>query len=234
MDIFHAITEWISAVMLSVSSNYWLFVFLVFLVCVGEAVFIAGLLVPSLPILLLVGGLITTQNLNFWPIFFAATLGGIIGDAISYWIGYFLKDRIKTVWPFRNYLPLIARGEIFFRQHGGKAIFIGRFITGLKAVVPGIAGMLGMNWAYFTFINVISAFVWAASHILPGMFLTQWLESIGLSLELVLIFGTIILTAVFVIIHYWKRIVLFFAPWMGEYGKSLQARWAKAGEESGH
>jgi undecaprenyl-diphosphatase len=234
LEIFHAITEWISAIMLGVSSNYWLFVFLVFLVCVGEAVFIAGLLVPSLPILLLVGGLITTQDLNFWPIFFAASLGGIVGDAISYWIGHFLKDRIKTVWPFKNYLPLIARGEVFFQRHGGKAIFIGRFITGLKAVVPGIAGMLGMNWGYFTFINTISAFIWAASHILPGMFLTQWLESIGLSLELVIIFGAIILGVVFLLIHYWKRILLFFAPWMGNFGRSLQQRWAKPEGESGH
>ena len=235
MDIFHALTDWISAVMLGVSANYWLFVFLVFLVCVGEAVFILGLLVPSLPILLLVGGLITTQDLNFWPIFFAATAGGIVGDAISYWIGYFLKDRIKTVWPFKNYLPLIARGEVFFQRHGGKAIFIGRFITGLKAVVPGIAGMLGMKWAYFTFINVISAFVWAASHILPGMFLTQWLESIGLSLELVILFGALILGVVFLLIHYWKRILLFFAPWMGSFGRSVQERWGKPAEgESGH
>jgi undecaprenyl-diphosphatase len=234
LEIFHAITEWISAIMLGVSSNYWLFVFLVFLVCVGEAVFIAGLLVPSLPILLLVGGLITTQDLNFWPIFFAASLGGIVGDAISYWIGHFLKDRIKTVWPFKNYLPLIARGEVFFQRHGGKAIFIGRFLTGLKAVVPGIAGMLGMNWGYFTFINTISAVIWAASHILPGMFLTQWLESIGLSLELVIIFGAIILGVVFLLIHYWKRILLFFAPWMGNFGRSLQQRWAKPEGESGH
>jgi membrane protein DedA with SNARE-associated domain len=232
VDIFHAITEWISAVMLGVSSNYWLFVFLVFLVCVGEAVFILGLLVPSLPILLLVGGLITTQDLPFWPIFLSATLGGIVGDAISYWIGYFLKDRIKTTWPFKNYLPLIARGEIFFQRHGGKAIFIGRFITGLKAVVPGIAGMLGMKWAYFTFINVISAFVWAASHILPGMFLTQWLESIGLSLELVIIFGALILGVVFLLLHYWKRILLFFAPWMGGFGRSLQERWGKPEDAS--
>ncbi len=234
MDIFHAITEWISAIMLGVSSNYWLFVFLVFLVCVGEAVFIAGLLVPSLPILLLVGGLIATQNLNFWPIFFAASLGGIVGDAISYWIGHLLKDRIKTVWPFKNYLPLIARGEVFFQRHGGKAIFIGRFITGLKAVVPGIAGMLGMNWGYFTLINTISAFIWAASHILPGMFLTQWLKSIGLSLELVILFGALILGALFLLIHYWKRILLFFAPWMGGFGRSLQQRWAKPEGESGH
>jgi membrane protein DedA with SNARE-associated domain len=223
----HAITEWMSSTMESFVGNYWLFVFLVFLVCVGEAVFILGLLVPSLPILLLVGGLITTHNLDFWPIFFAATLGGIVGDAISYWIGFWLKGSIKTVWPFRNYLELINKGEIFFQRHGGKAIFIGRFITGLKAVVPGIAGMLGMKWSYFTFINVISAFVWAASHILPGMFLTQWLESMGLSLELVIILGAVILTVVFLLIHYWKRILLFFAPYLGDYGKRIQARWAK-------
>jgi undecaprenyl-diphosphatase len=223
------------AVMLGVSSNYWLFVFLIFLVCVGEAVFIAGLLVPSLPILLLVGSMISAQNLNFWPIFFAATAGGIVGDAISYWIGYWLKDRVKTTWPFKNHLPLIARGEVFFQRHGGKAIFIGRFITGLKAVVPGIAGMLGMKWTYFTLINTISAFVWAASHILPGMFLTEWLDSIGLSMELVIIYGTIILTVVFLLIHYWKRILLFFAPWMGGFGRSVQERWGKPAEgESTH
>ena len=232
MDIFHAITEWISAVMLGVSSNYWLFVFLVFLVCVGEAVFILGLLVPSLPILLLVGGLITTQDLPFWPIFLSATLGGIVGDAISYWIGYFLKDRIKTTWPFKNYLPLIARGEIFFQRHGGKAIFIGRFITGVKATVPGVAGMMGMSYRYFTIINVISAFVWAAAHILPGMLLTAWLDSIGLSLELVIVVGAIVLTVLFLIVHFWKRILLALAPYLGEFGRSLQARWQKP--EAGH
>lgn len=227
LDWLHAITDLISTIMLSVSSNYWLFVFLVFLVCVGEAVFILGLLVPSLPILLLVGGLITTQNLNFWPIFLAASLGGIVGDAISYWIGFLLKDKIKTAWPFRNYLPLIARGETFFAQHGGKAIFIGRFITGLKAVIPGIAGMLGMKWSYFTIINVISAFIWAASHILPGMFLTQWLQSIGLSLELVILFGAVILAIVFALIHYHRRILLALAPYLGGFGRSIESRWGK-------
>ncbi|HZY50336.1 MAG TPA: DedA family protein [Devosia sp.] len=227
LEIFHQIADLISSILISVSSNYWLFVFLVFLVCVGEAIFILGLLVPSLPILLLVGGLITTLHLDFWPIYFAATLGGVVGDALSYWIGHLFRDRIKTVWPFKNYLPLIERGEVFFQRHGGKAIFIGRFITGLKAVVPGIAGMLGMRWTYFTLINVISAFVWSASHILPGMFLTEWLKSIGLSLELVILFGAIILIALALLVHYWKRIVLLFTPYLGEFGKSLEARWRK-------
>jgi membrane protein DedA with SNARE-associated domain len=232
LDIFHQIAELIGSILTSVSSNYWLFVFLVFLVCVGEAVFILGLLVPSLPILLLVGGLITTQKLDFWPIYFAATAGGVVGDAISYWIGYLLKGRIKTIWPFRNYVHLIERGEVFFQRHGGKAIFIGRFITGLKAVVPGIAGMLGMRWSYFTIINVISAFVWSASHILPGMFLTEWLKSIGLSLELVILFGAVILMAVALLVHYWKSILLLVAPFLGQFGKSIQERFSKPKTDS--
>lgn len=234
MEFLHDFSAYLEAILLGISSNFWLSMLFIFLVCIGEAVFIVGLLVPSLPILLLTGGIIAQGHLPFWPIFFAASAGAIIGDAISYFVGWWLKDRIRTVWPFKNYLGLIAQGEVFFARHGGKAIFIGRFITGLKAVVPGIAGMLGMNWGYFTLINTISAFVWAASHILPGMFLTQWLQSIGLSLELVILFGAIILGVLFLLLHYWKRILLFFAPFMGGFGKSLQQRWAKPEGESQH
>jgi membrane protein DedA with SNARE-associated domain len=232
LDIFHQIIAIISNTLTAVSSNYWLFVLLVFLVCVGEAVFILGLLVPSLPILLLVGALISKNHLDFWPIFFAATAGGVVGDAISYWIGFWLKDRIKTVWPFKNYLPLIARGEVFFQHHGGKAIFIGRFVTGLKAVVPGIAGMLGMKWIYFTIINVLSAFVWAASHILRGYFAYDWLNSMGMNPELVMLLAATLLGVGFILIHYWKPILLLFTPLLGNYGKSLRARWQKPKPET--
>jgi len=232
VGLLNWITTYLEQILNAIAGNLWLSVVFIFLVCIGEAVFIVGLLVPSLPILLLTGGLIAAGKLPFWPIYFAAVLGAVIGDAISYWIGHYFKDRIKTVWPFKNYLNLITQGEVFFQRHGGKAIFIGRFITGLKAVVPGIAGMLGMNWAYFTTINVISAFVWAASHILPGMFLSEWLKSIGLSLELVILVGALILLALALLVHYWKRIVLIFAPLMGEFGKSLQARWGKPKTET--
>lgn len=227
MEFLHDISAYLEAILVGISANFWLAMLFIFLVCVGEAVFIAGLLVPSMPILLLTGGIIAQGGLPFWPIFLVASLGAIVGDAISYVVGYWLKDRIKTMWPFKHHLGLIEKGELFFARHGGKAIFIGRFITGVKAVIPGVAGMMGMNYAYFTFINVVSAFVWAAAHILPGMWLTAWLDSIGLSLELVIIVGAIVLTVLFLLIHYWKRVVLLFAPLMGEAGKRLQVRWAK-------
>jgi len=64
------------------------------------------------------------------------------------------------------------------------------------------------------------------------MLLTAWLKSIGLSLELVIVFGTLILAALFILVHYHRRILLFFAPWLGGLGRSIQARWGA--EDAAH
>ncbi len=231
-DFFHMISAWLEMFLQGISDNFWLSFWFIFAVAIGEAVFILGLFVPSTPVLLLAGGIIAQGRLPFWEVYLAAVLGAVIGDAISYTVGFWLKDRIKAIWPFRNYLDVIARGEVFFAKHGGKSVFIGRFIPGVKAVVPGIAGMFGMPYRKFTIINITSAFAWAAAHILPGMLLSAWLKSIGLSLEMVIVVGTLILVALFLLVHYWRNILLFFAPFLGRYGRSMQARWQKAG--TGH
>lgn len=228
IEFLHSVSVWLETLLNAVSDNFWLSIGFIFLVAIGEAVFILGLFVPSTPVLLLVGGIIATGKLPFWEIYLAAVLGAVIGDAISYTVGHALKDRIRTIWPFRNYLDLLDRGEAFFARHGGKSVFIGRFIPGVKAVVPGIAGMMGMPYRWFSIINVSSAFAWAAAHILPGMLLTAWLKSIGLSLELVIIVGAVVLTALFLLVHYFRTIVLFFAPFLGGFGRSLQARWGRS------
>ena len=95
LDPLNQLTDYLEAILNSIAGNLWLSVLFIFLVCVGEAVFIVGLLVPSLPILLLTGSLIATGKLPFWPIYFAAVLGAVIGDAISYGVGHLLKGRIK-------------------------------------------------------------------------------------------------------------------------------------------
>ena len=228
IEFLHSTSVWLETLLNAVSDNFWLSIGFIFVVAIGEAVFILGLFVPSTPVLLLVGGIIATGKLPFWEIYLAAVLGAVIGDAISYTVGFALKDRIKTIWPFRNYLDLLDKGEAFFARHGGKSVFIGRFIPGVKAVVPGIAGMMGMPYRWFSIINVSSAFAWAAAHILPGMLLTAWLKSIGLSLELVIIVGAVVLTVLFLLIHYFRSIILLFAPFMGGFGRSLQARWGRS------
>ena len=227
LDIFHQLSLLLQHFLSSIADNFWLSMLFIFLVAIGECVFILGILVPSTPVLLLTGGLIAHGELPFWPIYFAAVVGAVIGDTISYWVGRLLKHRIKDVWPFRNYGEQIAKGESFFARHGGKSVFIGRFIPGVKAIVPGIAGMLGMHWPRFFVINVLSSFAWAGAHIMPGILLTDWLQAIGLSLELVILVGSLVLTALYALFHFHRQILLFLAPSLGSFGKGIEARIRK-------
>lgn len=98
----------------------------------------------------------------FLPVFAASVAGAIAGDGLSFWAGVHRKDRIRTFWPFSRYGALIDKSEQFIARHGGKSIFIVRVIPGVKAVVPKIAGMMGMFSVRFALVNVASAFVCSA------------------------------------------------------------------------
>lgn len=201
VEFIHSLGAGLETFLEAIAGNFWLSFWFIFAVAIAEAVFIVGLFIPSTPILLLAGALIAQGRLPFWEVYFAAVLGAVIGDAISWSVGSWLRERIKSVWPFRNYLELIEQGEKFFARHGGKSVFIGRFIPGVKAVVPGVAGMYAMNYRFFSLINVTSAFVWAAAHILPGMLLSAWLKSMGVSLEWIFLVGALVLVVLSVFVH---------------------------------
>ncbi|MFZ1468320.1 MAG: phosphatase PAP2 family protein, partial [Paracoccaceae bacterium] len=151
-------------------------VFIAFLVAFAEALLILGLFVPSTTVLVGIGTLIGLGKMSFLPVFAATVLGAIAGDALSFWAGVHWKDRIRTFWPFSRYTDLMAKGEGFVARHGGKSIFIVRFIPGVKAVVPTIAGMMGMSVTRFALVNVGSALVWAAAHLLPAILLGRGLQ----------------------------------------------------------
>lgn len=152
---------------------------IVFLIAFGEALLIIGLFVPSTAVLIGAGMLVGTGHLEFWPIFVATAVGAILGDQLSYWVGRLFGERLKVLWPLNCYPTLVARGEDFVRRHGGKSIAIGRFVPGVKAVVPGIVGMFGMGQIFFAVVNFSSGIVWAAAHVLPGMLLGHGLTIAG-------------------------------------------------------
>jgi membrane protein DedA with SNARE-associated domain/membrane-associated phospholipid phosphatase len=152
---------------------------IIFLISFGEALLIIGLFVPSTVALVGAGMLVGMGQLPLWPVFWATAIGCILGDQISYWAGRMFGVRLKQMWPLRDYAALVIKGEDFVRQHGGKSIAIGRFIPGIKAVVPGIVGMLGMNQLFFIIVNVTSGLFWTVMHVFPGILLGQGLAIAG-------------------------------------------------------
>lgn len=151
----------------------------IFLIAFGEALLIIGLFVPSTVVLVGAGTLVGTGHLPFWPVFLATVIGAIAGDQISYWAGRIYGDSLKLMWPLSRFPALVAKGEDFVSNHGGKSIAVGRFVPGVKAVVPGIVGMLGMSQPFFIFVNVTSGIIWAAAHVFPGILVGQGLALAG-------------------------------------------------------
>jgi membrane protein DedA with SNARE-associated domain/membrane-associated phospholipid phosphatase len=199
---------------------------IIFLIAFGEALLIIGLFVPSTVALVSAGMLVGTGHLGFWPVFWATALGAILGDQVSYWAGRLYGERLKTMWPLSRYPVLVAKGEEFVRQHGGKSIAIGRFVPGVKAVVPGIVGMLGMNQPFFVFVNVTSGLVWTAAHVFPGILLGQGLALAGdLSGHLL-----IVLLAMLVVVGIASWLIRLMAASLHPYVNAVRRRvsiWAK-------
>lgn len=183
-----------------------------FAAAMGEALFIIGLVVPSTVVLVGAGTLIGLGKLDPVSIFIWTTLGATAGDALSYWFGYFYKDQIKRVWPLSRYVHLVEKGEDYFRKHGGKSVFIGRFVPGVKSVVPGIAGMVGMNAWRFTLVNFTSALAWSAAHLGPGIIAGTALDALGqISGRLALVVGALCVI-VFVSVMLGRWLILIIMP----------------------
>ncbi|MCK0197040.1 DedA family protein [Ancylobacter sp. 6x-1] len=142
--------------------------FIAFLLAFGESLAVISLLVPATVILVGMGPLIAAGGLGFLPVWAGATLGAALGDTVSYWVGRYFKDRVRSFPILRNHLDMLDKGERFFRRHGVWSVFLGRFFGPLRAVVPLVAGMFEMPRLPFQLANVGSAALWAFVLLAPG------------------------------------------------------------------
>ncbi len=149
----------------------------IFATAMAESLTIVGVIIPGALVMFGLGALIGLGHLEFWSAYGWSTLGAIVGDAISFWIGRVFHQRVRRVWPFAKHPEMIARSEAFFRKHGGKGVLFGRFFGPVRGTIPTVAGMMDMAWRDFMVANVVSAILWAPAYLIPGM-------AFGASLEI--------------------------------------------------
>lgn len=150
----------------------------VFLLALSEAIPVIGVIVPGSAIIIGISALVPTGAVTVWPLLITAITGAIAGDGISYWFGRQYHQAILSRWPLNRQPGLLAKGERFIELHGGKSIFLSRF-TPARAFVPLIAGILHMPVRRFYIANIVSAFVWAPAHVIPGLLVGASLSLAG-------------------------------------------------------
>ena len=97
-----------------------------------------------------------------WVIVIAAA-GAVVGDNIGYWIGRIGGRRLLERWePIARYSRrALPPAERFFNRHGGKTVFIGRFVAVLRVTAAWLAGISHMTWWRFFLWNAAGGIAWA-------------------------------------------------------------------------
>lgn len=148
--------------------------FIVFL----EALAVVGSVIPGAILMPTLGFLIGSSVIPVGSTFLFALCGAFCGDYLSYLLGVHFQSKIHRLWPFSRHPKLLDRSEEYFRNHGGKSIFLGRFIGPMRAMIPMVAGMMKMRQSRFILAAIPSGAIWVALYLFPGVLLG------ALSLEL--------------------------------------------------
>ena len=111
----------------------------------------AGVPIPGETILIAAGVMVQLGHLDLWDAVAFGILGAVAGDQIGYWAGR--KGGRPFVLRWGRYVLItperLNRAEAFFARHGGKAVFLARFVAGLRVFGALVAGISRMPWRTF-------------------------------------------------------------------------------------
>ena len=176
-----------------------------FLISVAENTFLLGLVVPGDVAVVLGGALSARSQLDPITVTLAVLAGVLLGANLSFWIGrqggVALVERSAarfSIEPTR-----MRQIELYFGRHGAKTVFLASFVSGLKNLVPPIAGASRMGAFRFMSYNAAgstlrSAMLVALGYLFGASF-PRAVELIG-SLNVWILGAVLVLLAVFLVL----------------------------------
>ena len=136
---------------------------ILFALVAGES---AGLPLPGETSLIAVGALASQHGgISIELVIAVTAVAAISGDNVGFVLGRHAGRRLLTRdgrWLARR-RRFLARGEAFFERHGPKAVFLARWLPGLRVVGAWLAGAHHMRWRTFLVWNALGGVAWAVS-----------------------------------------------------------------------
>ncbi|HEY7256041.1 MAG TPA: bifunctional DedA family/phosphatase PAP2 family protein [Solirubrobacterales bacterium] len=139
-----------------------------------------GLLVPGETVMILGGATAGQGATNVYIMIAIAWVCAFVGDSTSFFIG----RRLGRGFLMRNGPRFgvseerLVQIDDHFERHGGKTIFIGRFVGFVRAFAPFIAGSSGMRYRMFVPYSVLGTGIWVSSAILLGYLFSRSIDSV--------------------------------------------------------
>ncbi len=122
-----------------------------------------GIPIPGETVLLFAGFLAFQGKLQLLSALVTAIAGATLGASGGYMLGRY--GGTSVVNRFLRRFPRLAKkydaSQKMFQKHGQWAVFVARFITGLRVFAGVLAGALGMPFSIFFLFTFLGAVCWA-------------------------------------------------------------------------
>lgn len=140
-----------------------------------------GLPVPSAPILLAAGALAGTQRMNLGAVMVCAVAGAVFADSMWYEVGHRKGVRVLQLLCRISLEPdsCVRRTQVSFSRSGPRVLLGAKFVPGLNAMAPPLAGIIRMGWRKFLLFDGLGATAWVATFTLTGYVFSGQLERVA-------------------------------------------------------
>lgn len=145
--------------------------------------------IPSELVMPLAGFVASRGGMSFWPMVLAGTAGSLAGAIIWYFVGRRIGERRLRRWidAHGRWLTLscddVDRAKEWFERRGGRAVFVGRLIPGVRTFISVPAGFANMPLVPFLGYSALGTLFWTAALALSGRLLGSQYERVSAYLD---------------------------------------------------
>lgn len=152
-------------------SSYGIFIYaILFIIVFIETGLVVTPFLPGDSLLFAAGAFSALGSLNVFVTFLLLSFAAVLGDTVNYWIGHFFGEKIIANPKIPIKQEHIDQTNAFFAKHGGKTIFLARFVPFVRTFAPFVAGIGRMHYRNFIFYNIFGGIVWVGLFTFLGYF----------------------------------------------------------------
>lgn len=143
---------------------------ILFLIIFAETGLVFTPFLPGDSLLFAAGAFAALESFNIVILLLVLWLASFLGDTANYWIGHFFGQKMIDSPRIPIKKEHIDKAQKFYEKHGGKAIFLARFVPIVRTTAPFVAGIGKMEYRKFLHYNILGGFVWVFGFTLLGYF----------------------------------------------------------------
>ena len=146
----------------------WAAIALIAALVFGETAIFLGFVLPG-EAAVVFGGVLASRGHVWMPVLIGVVVVcAVAGPLVGYEVGRRMGDRLFTARRLSRISGQLERARVALRERGAIAVFGGRFVAVVRALMPAAAGAAEVPYRVFAISNLISGVAWGVGYSLLG------------------------------------------------------------------